>query len=132
MQPREFITPAHMVVGSDAVAQLGEQCRKRGWRKALIVTDKIMASLGLVARVEQQLAGSEIGSAVYAGVNSEPVVEYVQEGLEIYREQGCDFVVAVGGGSPIDAAKAIAVLVTNLAQLSNIRARANLRCPACR
>jgi alcohol dehydrogenase class IV len=129
MQPREFITPAHMVVGSDAVAQLGAQCRKRGWRKALIVTDKIMASLGLVARVEQQLAGSEIGSAVYAGVNSEPVVEYVQEGLEIYREQGCDFVVAVGGGSPIDAAKAIAVLVTNPGSIEQYKGQGKLAAP---
>lgn len=113
MQPREFITPAQIVIGSNAVEQLGEQCWKRGWRKALIVSDTIMVGLGLVARVEQLLAAAGIGSAVYAGVNSEPVVEYVQEGLAVYHDQQCDYVVAVGGGSPIDAAKAIAVLVTN-------------------
>jgi alcohol dehydrogenase class IV len=129
MQPREFITPAHMVVGSDAVAQLGEQCRKRGWGKALIVTDKIMQSLGLVARVEQLLTASEIGSAVYAGVNSEPVVEYVQEGLEIYKANGCDFVVAVGGGSPIDAAKAIAALVTNPGSIEQYKGQGKLAVP---
>jgi alcohol dehydrogenase class IV len=129
MQPREFITPAHMVVGSDAVAQLGEQCRKRGWGKALIVTDKIMQSLGLVARVEQLLAASEIGSAVYAGVNSEPVVEYVQEGLEVYKANGCDFVVAVGGGSPIDAAKAIAALVTNPGSIEQYKGQGKLAVP---
>ena len=113
MQPREFITPAQIVVGSNAVEQIGEQCRKRGWRKALIVSDTIMVGLGLVARVEQLLDAAGIGSAVYAGVNSEPVVEYVQEGLAVYHDQRCDHVVAIGGGSPIDAAKAIAVLVTN-------------------
>lgn len=113
MQPREFITPAQIVVGSGAVEQLGDQCRKRGWRKALIVSDKIMQSLGLVTRVEQLLAASEIGSAVYAGVNTEPVVEFVQEGLQIFKDAECDFVVSVGGGSPIDAAKAIAVMATN-------------------
>lgn len=129
MQPREFITPAHMVVGSNALEQLGEQCRKRGWRKALIVSDKIMASLGLVARVEQLLAASEIGSAVYAGVNSEPVVEYVQEGLEVYKTNACDVVVAIGGGSPIDAAKAIAVLVTNPGSIEQYKGLGKLNNP---
>ncbi len=113
MQPREFIMPAHMVVGSQALEQVGALCQKRGWKKALIVSDKIMASLGLVAKVEALLKESGIGSAAYTGVNTEPVVEYVQEGLNLYRAEGCDFVVAVGGGSPIDTAKAIAVLVTN-------------------
>nr|WP_245863372.1 iron-containing alcohol dehydrogenase [Candidatus Viridilinea mediisalina] len=129
MQPREFITPAHMVVGSNAVEQLGEQCRKRGWRKALIVTDKIMASLGLVARVEELLAASDVGSAVYAGVNSEPVVEYVQEGLEVYKANACDIVVAIGGGSPIDAAKAIAVLVSNPGSIEQYKGLGKLNNP---
>lgn len=113
MQPREFIMPAHMVVGSQALEQVGALCQKRGWKKALIVSDKIMASLGLVAKVEALLKESGIGSAAYTGVNTEPVVEYVQEGLNLYRGEGCDFVVSIGGGSPIDTAKAIAVLVTN-------------------
>ncbi len=113
MQPREFIMPAHMVVGSQALEQVGALCQKRGWKKALIVSDKIMASLGLVAKVEALLKESGIGSAAYTGVNTEPVVEYVQEGLNLYRAEGCDFVVSIGGGSPIDTAKAIAVLVTN-------------------
>ncbi len=113
MPPREFIMPAHVVLGSGAVEQVGAQCQKRGWKHALIVSDKIMQSLGLVDQVRQLLADSGIGSAVFAGVNTEPVVEYVQEGLQIYRDAGCDFVVAVGGGSPIDTAKAVAVLATN-------------------
>ncbi len=113
MQPREFIMPAHMVVGSQALEQVGALCQKRGWKKALIVSDKIMASLGLVAKVQALLKESGIGSAAYTGVNTEPVVEYVQEGLNLYRGEGCDFVVSIGGGSPIDTAKAIAVLVTN-------------------
>ncbi|MGB9754949.1 MAG: alcohol dehydrogenase [Roseiflexus castenholzii] len=113
MPPREFLMPAQVLIGSGAAEQVGAQCQKRGWKKALIVSDKIMLSLGLVGKVEQYLADSGIASTVYAGVNTEPVVEYVQEGLQVYKEGNCDFVVAVGGGSPIDTAKAIAVLVTN-------------------
>lgn len=113
MPPREFLMPAQVLIGSGAAEQVGVQCQKRGWKKALIVSDKIMLSLGLVGKVEQYLADSGIASTIYAGVNTEPVVEYVQEGLQAYKEGNCDFVVAVGGGSPIDTAKAIAVLVTN-------------------
>ncbi len=113
MPPREFIMPAQMVIGSGAVEQVGPQCARRGWKKALIVTDQIMQKIGVVGQVEQNLTNHGIASAVYAGVNTEPVVEYVQEALSAYHEGGCDVVVAVGGGSPIDTAKAVAVLVTN-------------------
>lgn len=129
MQPREFITPAHMVVGSGALEQMGALCQKRGWTKALIVSDKIMAGLGLVAKVEELLGANGIASAAYTGVNTEPVVEYVQEGLQIYRENACDFVVAIGGGSPIDAAKAIAVLVTNAGSIEQYKGIGKLALP---
>lgn len=129
MQPREFITPAHILVGSGAVEQVGQLCRKRGWKKALIVSDKIMSSLGLVAKVEQLLAASEILSASYLGVNTEPVVEFVQAGLQILRDAGCDFVVAVGGGSPIDAAKAIAVMATNPGSIAQYKGIGKLAVP---
>jgi alcohol dehydrogenase class IV len=110
---REFRVPSLMLVGSGAAEQFAAHCQKRGYKKGLIVTDQIMQKIGLVERVEKTLAQSEIQSVVYAGVNSEPVVEYVQEGLGIYKSQGCDFLMAVGGGSPIDTAKAIAAMATN-------------------
>ncbi len=113
LPPRDFIVPAMIRVGSGAADQAGELCCTKGFKKGLIVTDKIMQNLGLVNKLEQVLSQHDIQSAVYAGVNSEPVVEYVQEGLDFYREQGCDFLLALGGGSPIDTAKAIAVMTTN-------------------
>jgi alcohol dehydrogenase class IV len=72
-----------------------------------------MQKIGLVERMQEALGQHEVQSVVYAGVNSEPVVEYVQEGLNTYKEQGCDFLLALGGGSPIDTAKAIAAMLTN-------------------
>ncbi|NTU79748.1 MAG: iron-containing alcohol dehydrogenase [Chloroflexales bacterium] len=129
MQPREFIMPAQSVVGSGAVEQVGEQCRKRGWKKALVVSDKIMQGLGLIARVQELLTTVGIGSAVYAGVNTEPVVEFVQEGLQIFKDEGCDFVVAVGGGSPIDAAKAIAIMATNPGSIEQFKGIGKIATP---
>lgn len=111
--PREFRVPSLMLIGSGAAEQIGEQCQKRGLKRGLIVTDQIMQKIGLVERAEAILAKHDIQSVVYAGVNSEPVVEHVQEGLNLYKENNCDFLLAVGGGSPIDTAKAIAVMTTN-------------------
>ncbi len=113
LAPREFRVPALMLVGSGAMEQVGEQCKKRGFQKALIVTDEIMRKIGLVNRMEDVLHRHDIQSVAYTDVNSEPVVEFVQAGLEMYQEQRCDFLLALGGGSPIDTAKAIAVMVTN-------------------
>lgn len=121
LPPREFLVPASILVGSDAANQVGEQCKKNGWKKALIVTDKIMQNIGLVERIQQILSKSDIPSVVYAGVNSEPVVEYVQEGLTQFKENGCDFLVALGGGSPIDTAKAISVMLTNPGSIENYK-----------
>lgn len=121
LPPREFLMPPLVLVGSGAAEQAGAQCQKRGLKKALIVTDKIMQNIGLVEKMQQVLAKSDIQSSVYAGVNSEPVVEYVQEGLAQYKESGCDFVLALGGGSPIDTAKAIAVMVTNPGSIENYK-----------
>jgi alcohol dehydrogenase class IV len=113
LSPREFRVPALMLVGSGAAEQVGAHCRQRGLKRGLIVTDQIMQKIGLVEKVEAILGQHDITSVVYAGVNSEPVVEFVQEGLNLYKENNCDFLVAVGGGSPIDTAKAISVMTTN-------------------
>lgn len=113
LPPREFIVPPVMLVGSGAAERVGEQCRRRGLKKALLVTDAIMQKIGLVSRMEAVLGENDIQSVVYAGVNTEPVVEYVKEGLDLYKEKSCDFVLALGGGSPIDTAKAVAVMTTN-------------------
>jgi alcohol dehydrogenase class IV len=61
----------------------------------------------------ESLQQSGVAYAIYDGVNMEPVVEYVQEGLEAFRGNGCDCLLAVGGGSPMDTAKAISVMATN-------------------
>ncbi len=129
--PREFRIPELIVVGSGAIEQAGAQCQRRGLHKGLIVTDQIMEKIGLVSRLQTILAQSSIESVVYNGVNSEPVVEYVQEGLTHYREQGCDFVLGLGGGSPIDTAKAIAVMTTNPGSIEQYKGIGKLEQPGC-
>ena len=110
---REFRIPRKVIIGSGASEQIGEESRKLGVKKGLIVTDKVMIKLGALDGIKKALTESKVQFAVYDGVATEPTVDFVQEGLKAYKENGCDFLLAVGGGSPIDTAKAIAVMVTN-------------------
>jgi alcohol dehydrogenase class IV len=110
---RIFRIPPVIITGSGTAEQVGEESRKLGVKKGLIVTDKVLCELGALEDTKQALTQSKVQFAVYDGVSTEPTVEFVQEGLKAYKENLCDFLIAVGGGSPIDTAKAIAVMVTN-------------------
>lgn len=105
---RSFVTPHKIVYGSGALAQAADALAAMG-SKALIVTDAMMGKLGNLARLTEVLDGAGVGYHVYDEVNSEPVDTMVVRGVELYRQGGCDFMVALGGGSPIDTMKAIAM-----------------------
>lgn len=113
-----FITPAKIVSGIDALETAGPELARMG-KKALVVSDAMMVKLGNLAKVTDTLAKSGVAYSVYAEVNSEPTDLIVQAGAEQYRKEGCDFIVAIGGGSPLDTMKAIAVLVTNGGRLAD-------------
>ena len=110
---KTFRIPNAVITGSGSSKQVGDECKKLNLKKALIVTDRNQMKLGILDGVLESLQQSGVAYAIYDGVNMEPVVEYVQEGLEAFRENGCDCLLAVGGGSPMDTAKAISVMATN-------------------
>ena len=72
-----------------------------------------MDKLGYVSECQKLLQNDQIESAVYLGVASEPTDDYVAEALRVFGEERCDLIISLGGGSCIDTAKAVAVLVTN-------------------
>jgi len=106
---RSVEVPTRMVHGPGAVARLGELCRELGVCRPLLVTDKGVLAAGLV---EPALARLD-DPVLFDGVRPNPDIELVGEGSAAYREQGCDGLVALGGGSSIDAAKAIGVEVVH-------------------
>ncbi len=110
---KTFRIPNAVITGSGSSKQVGDECKKLNLKKALIVTDRNQVKLGILDGVLESLQQSGVAYAIYDGVNMEPVVEYVQEGLEAFRGNGCDCLLAVGGGSPMDTAKAISVMATN-------------------
>ena len=108
----QFIMPGKIVYAENALIQAKPLIADLG-KKALIVTDRFMVRSGNVKPVEDIL--DELGTeyCVFDGVNAEPTDTIIDMGIKIYREESCDFLIALGGGSPIDAMKAIGAVATN-------------------
>jgi alcohol dehydrogenase class IV len=114
----QFNVPATILTGAGASSELGPQLTRLGARRVLFVTDAFMVSSGVVDRFLRLLEDAKIEFALFAGVQPDPTDANVAAGLQEYMSRKCDAIVALGGGSPIDAAKAIAVLVNNPEPLS--------------
>ena len=104
--------PGRIISGIKAL-NMAEAALGRMGKKAMIVTDPMMVKLGNCAKVEEALKNEGVAYTVYDGVTGEPTDQMVEAGVAKYRSEGCDFLVALGGGSPIDTMKAIGSLVLN-------------------
>jgi alcohol dehydrogenase class IV len=100
-------------VGSDAVSQLCQGIAQTGHKKVLVVTDAVLVKLGIVEKITGRLGEAGIEWCVYDGVLPDPTFDQIDEGLARLRSEKCDAVLAIGGGSAMDASKVIATLVTN-------------------
>ncbi len=114
----QFNIPATIIVGAGASTEAGAQARRLGVKSALLVTDSYMVSSGLAGRVADAMRGEGVKVTVYADVQPDPTDLNVMEGLEMLRENRCGMVVGLGGGSPMDCAKAISVMSANPAPIS--------------
>ncbi|MBS7526247.1 iron-containing alcohol dehydrogenase [Fusibacter paucivorans] len=107
-----FEMPQKLLYGRDSLSQLGELAASLG-QKALIVSDRIMEKVGYVEKCTVLLNAKGISCAYYLDANSEPSDAFVQDALRICEAESCDIIVAIGGGSCIDTAKAVSVVATN-------------------
>lgn len=110
---RRLYWPAVNLIGPGCVKEVGQEAVNLGKTKALLVTDKVLNQLGVVKQVTDVLDASGVAYVVYDDVKPNPTTQNVNDGLALYREAGCDFIISLGGGSPQDAAKAIGILSTN-------------------
>lgn len=108
----EIMMPARIRIGLGAFSEVASYATSLG-TKVLIVSDPIMARIGHVETCRSYLEQAGLACAVYSGVDTEPTDQHVDEALAICRQEQCDVIVALGGGSCIDAAKATAVMMTN-------------------
>lgn len=125
----QFNIPATILSGAGSVGELVPQLHRLGLTRVLIVTDRFIVDCGLIGRLEKNLRAGNIEAAVYAGVQPDPTEANVLEGLEQLRAFSAGAVIAVGGGSPIDCAKAIAMLATNPLPLRQYMGRNKVGCP---
>lgn len=119
----QFKVPDKILMGDNIVASVENVFNLYG-KHALIVTGPNVARSTMIASLERTLDNDRVKYTVLTNVEGEPTVSMVEHGVEAYRENGCDFIIGLGGGSPLDAAKAIAamtVLEGSIAQYNGVR-----------
>jgi alcohol dehydrogenase class IV len=115
----ELRAPRLIRVGRGVLAQAPAEAARVGIWRALLVADARLAQAGQVQRLAALCEQAGIAVAVYGGVDGEPLTRHVEEGLAEYRRAGADGVIALGGGSAMDTAKAVAAMSTNPGRISD-------------
>ncbi len=113
MAVHSFAVTTRVLSGSGAVAEIGPTLAAQGHKGVLVVTDQGIVSAGLLPPVTQSLQDSDVGFAVYDEVEADPEESIVAAVVAAYRSADCDGLLAVGGGSSLDVAKAAGVVISN-------------------
>lgn len=99
--------------GAGAIAEVPNEIRKRGFKKVLVVTDKDLLKFNVTKKVTDLLDNSGIPYEIFSDLKPNPTVTNVKNGVEFFKSSGADSIVAVGGGSAMDTAKAIGIIINN-------------------
>ncbi|WP_028117363.1 L-threonine dehydrogenase [Ferrimonas senticii] len=113
MTVSKFFIPAVNSLGQGALDVTIDDINNLGFKRALVVTDKPLVELGLVAKLTDKLVANDITAVVFDGTQPNPTTANVAAGLALLQKHRCDFVISFGGGSPHDCAKGIALVATN-------------------
>lgn len=116
-----------LVHGSGCIADAGDLLTAQGVKKPLVVTDKMLVSLGIVEKLTRSLEKHHIEYAVFDEVTPDPSIATVNAGFEVYQWHNCDAIVAIGGGSPIDCAKVIGAKVVKKADVKAFSGKLKVR-----
>ena len=101
------------MMGNGSLNDAAEAIKNHGFKTALIITDAMLNKIGVVAKIQTLLSNVGVKSVIYDGTNPNPTTTNVSEGLALLRHHTCDCVISLGGGSPHDCAKGVALLATN-------------------
>ena len=125
---RKFVSP-EIIFGVGARKTVGNFARTFGAQRVLIVSDPGVQAAGWVADVEASLQEVGIDYCLYTGVSPNPRCEEVMRGAEIYQQEGCNVIVAIGGGSPMDCAKGIGIISANRGHILQFEGVDQIRAP---
>ncbi len=99
--------------GKGAIAAIADEFKARGFKKALVCCDPDLIKFGVADKVLNVLKGAEIPYDIFSTIQANPTIENVQAGVESFKASGADCIIAVGGGSSMDTAKAVGIIITN-------------------
>jgi len=99
--------------GAGCRSVIADEIKKRGYKKAMLITDKDLVKFGVAAKVEEVLNGAEIPYEIFSDIKPNPTIKNVLDALAAFKASGADCLVALGGGSSIDTAKAVGVINNN-------------------
>ncbi len=99
--------------GAGAIKEIAAEAKNRGFKKALVCSDPDLIKFGVTKKVLDVLDGASLAYEVYSNIKPNPTIENVQTGVEAFKKAGADYLVAIGGGSSMDTAKAIGIIINN-------------------
>ena len=106
--------------GKGAIKEIATEINARGFKKAFVCSDPDLIKFNVTKKVTDILDGANIAYDVYSNIKPNPTIENVQSGVEAFKVSGADCIVAIGGGSSMDTAKAIGIINTN-PEFSDVR-----------
>ncbi len=110
---QRFILNGTSYHGSGAIKEIASEVKSRGFKKAFVCSDPDLVKFGVTAKVLSVLDENGIPYELYSNIKPNPTIENVQTGVEAFKSAGTDFIVAIGGGSSMDTAKAIGIIINN-------------------
>ena len=99
--------------GSGAILAIADEAKARGYKKAFVCSDPDLIKFGVTKKVLDVLDGAGLPYEIYSNIKANPTIENVQTGVKALAESGADYIIAIGGGSSMDTAKAIGIITTN-------------------
>ena len=99
--------------GAGAIAAIVTEAQNRGFKKALVCSDPALITFGVTAKVTDLLDGAALAYEIFSDIKPNPTIENVQAGVAAFQAAGADYLIAIGGGSSMDTAKAIGIIITN-------------------
>ncbi len=99
--------------GAGAISAIADEAKKRGFKKAFVCSDPDLIKFGVTAKVLKVLDDNALSYEVYSDIKANPTIENVKTGVAAFKASGADYIIAIGGGSSMDTAKAVGIIITN-------------------
>ena len=99
--------------GAGVIKEIPAEVKTRGFKKAFVCSDPDLIKFGVTKKVTDVLDGEGMAYEIYSDIKANPTIENVQSGVAAFKASGADYIIAIGGGSSMDTAKAVGIIITN-------------------